>query len=629
VSARAAVAAIGAGPAAYGAEADVLDSRESGRGGAGVPRDPADDRARAKRKRSRRRNIVIAGTAVFLMLAGSGIVGGTYFFDDVTLPENLGNLKQSTVVTYQDGTVMARLGDETRTMVTIDQISDAAQHAVVATEDMSFYTNDGVDFKGIARALVNNVTGGERQGASTITQQYAKAVLERSDATYGRKLREAVLAVKIKERYENDKILEMYLNTVYFGRHAYGIEAAAQAYFGKSAKDLTAAEGMVLAGVIKQPVGADGVSGSPYDPKSNVEMATSRFDWIKGNMVKAKYLKPAEAAAMQYPTNVTAYNPKDAKTSSQFGMKESTGLIVHHVMDEMWKLTMPNGEKRFPNIRNGGLKIVTTIDKSMQKAAVDAADPNSENFKKQKFKITGDGLQAALVAVEPGTGQVKAYYGGADGAGTDYAGIFQDPILNPPTNPNAEIPWSQGGAHPPGSSMKVYTMAAGLIAGTRPTDLGLHRARVPQERPDQVPPGEELQHPTVHPRPDRVHPRRVGVAVAQHPALRARRDGHRHQSDRGGEGRRDPVHVGRRRQPNRSHRPERQVVGALQHGGRDRAVRGHAAGARGRYRGGRGTRPGSQGALHRQGLQEQPADSGLLGGGRRQADPGAQRRHDL
>ena len=297
-----------------------------------------------------------------------------------------------------------------------------------------------------------------RREPPAVLAEYARAVLDRKDISYGRKVREAVLAMKIKEQYDNDTILQMYLNTVYFGRSAYGIEAAAVAYFNKQAKDLTQAEGMVLAGVIKQPVGNDGVSGSPYDPTADPASAKARFDYIKNNMVKLKYLSAADAAAMQYPANVVAYNPKNVELRAQWGMDQPSGLIVHHVMDEIWKLTTPTGEKRFTNIRNGGLKIVTTIDRNMQKAAVDAADFNSATFKAQKFKDPTE-LRAALVAVEPGTGQVKAYYGGPDGKGTDYAGIYQDPV----TTPNEA--WSQGGAHPPGSSMKIYTMAAGLVAG--------------------------------------------------------------------------------------------------------------------------------------------------------------------
>ncbi|MBT8224797.1 MAG: penicillin-binding protein [Dactylosporangium sp.] len=444
------------GRASVGRASAPGSPRASRRGGSAH----GDDRAKARRRRAKRRNIIIAGTAVILMLAGLGLVGMTYYIDDVELPENLDtNLKQSTVITYADGSPMAQLGDQSRTIVTIDQVSKPAQHAVVAAEDTTFYKNDGVDYKGILRAAVNNFTGGERQGASTITQQYARQIADLKEISYARKIREAVLAVKIKQKYTNDKILEMYLNTVYFGRSAYGIEAASQAYFAKSAKDLTAAEGMILAGVIKQP---EGNGGSPYDPTVNEQMAKDRFEYIKGNMVKLEFVPEAEAAAMEYPTNVVPYDPKNAQLRAQWGIDSPTGLIVHHVMDEITQIVVPgaaaDGEKRYPadQIRNAGLKIVTTIDKDMQGHAQAAADPSGDFFKSLKFK-NPDKLQAALVAVEPVTGKVKAYYGGPTGSGTDYAGIFRDPVLG-----SGE--WSQGGMHPPGSTMKVYTLAAGLMS---------------------------------------------------------------------------------------------------------------------------------------------------------------------
>lgn len=411
-----------------------------------------------RRKRAKRRNIAIAGTAVFLMLMGIGLVSATYYVDDVSMPENVegGSLAQSTVVMYSDGTTpMARLGDQTRTIVTFDAIAQGAKDAVVAAEDTSFYNNDGVDLKGIIRAAVNNVTGGDRQGASTITQQYARAVLEDNDVTYARKLREAVLAMKIKERFSDEKILEMYLNTVYFGRGAYGIEAASQAFFGKSAKDLSTAEGMILAGVIKQP---EGNGGSPYDPTVNEQMAKDRFEYVKKNMVKLGYLPEADAAQTQVPT-VKKYNAADAKLKAQWGLDTPTGLIVHHVLDEISQLTVPgtgaDGEKRYKDVRNSGLKIVTTIDKKMQEAAQAAAANNGAFFKSMAFKDS-EKLQAALVAVEPGTGKVKAYYGG-DGKGTDYAGRYKEDILS-------DGEWSQGGMHPPGSTMKIYTLAGALMS---------------------------------------------------------------------------------------------------------------------------------------------------------------------
>jgi membrane peptidoglycan carboxypeptidase len=414
-------------------------------------RGPRNSRA----KRRRRRNIIVSAIAVFIMLTGGGLVGGTYFFDTVDVPADA-TLAESTMIYYADGiTPMAKIGDQSRTVLGDDQIPDVVAHAVVATEDNSFYTNSGIDFRGIARAAWNNVTGGQRQGASTISQQYARSVATLKDISYARKLREAVIARKLNETYTKKQLMAKYLNMVFFGRHAYGIEAAAQAYFGKPTKDLTMAEAMVLAGIIKEP--SPGGKASPYDPTVHPETAIPRFtNYIKPNMVKLGYLSAAEAAAMQYPTTVLKYDPKaDTLSRESFGMTKPTGLVVHHAMDEMSKIMGVDGKPMFTDIKNAGLKIVTTIDPKMQQAAEIAA---SGATKASPLFQQPDKLQGTLVAVAPGTGQVKAYYGGPDGSKIDYAGIYSDPVMASGTLTN-------NGQHPPGSSMKIYTLLAALREG--------------------------------------------------------------------------------------------------------------------------------------------------------------------
>ncbi|UWZ36760.1 penicillin-binding protein [Dactylosporangium roseum] len=420
----------------------------------------------AKAKKRRRRNILIASIAAFIMLAGIGLVSGTYYFDQVALPEDL-TMKQSTTIYYADGvTPMAKIGDENRTVIPITEIPKHVEQAVVAAEDNTFYTNDGVDYKGVIRAAWNNVTGGDRQGASTISQQYARRWAELEGVTYARKLREAVIALKLNKQYDKSKIMEMYLNVVYFGRGAYGIQAAAQAYFGKPAKDLTVAEGMVLAGIIKNP---EGTKGSPFDPNIDKQQALERFNYIKGQMVKLNFVPAAEAdSKMAYPEGkvLTPAQARENAKKTQGSMDKPEGLIVHHVLDEVAALTNPttgqllyedtdpDGKKNFDKIRNGGLKIVTTVDPTVQQIAVREASRNKES----NMNGQPDNLQAALVAVEPGTGAVKAYYGGDKGTGVDYAGCYKDPVLGDGGD-------GCFGAHPPGSTFKVYTLATGLMAG--------------------------------------------------------------------------------------------------------------------------------------------------------------------
>src|SRR3712207_652458 len=164
---------------------------------------------------------------------------------------------------------MARLGDENRTNVALDEVAEPAQQAVLAAENRSFYSDPGISFTGIVRATWNNLTGGSTQGGSTITQQYVKnAILRNSDQTFSRKFQELFLAIKLDNNYTKGQILENYLNTIYYGRGAYGIEAAANTYFGVPAAELTAQQGAVLAVLIRSP--------SRYDPEVSPEDAQDR-----------------------------------------------------------------------------------------------------------------------------------------------------------------------------------------------------------------------------------------------------------------------------------------------------------------------------------------------------------------
>jgi membrane peptidoglycan carboxypeptidase len=260
--------------------------------------------------------------------------------------------------------------------------------------------------------------------------------------SYARKIREAVMAVKINQKYTKDEIMGFYLNTVYFGRGSYGIEAAAESYFGKHASQLTPEEGMVLAAVIKSPEGPDG-----FDPAQNPKNAQDRWaNYVRPNMVKLHFLDGAKAAAMTYPTNILK---PDATSSSaaQYGKDTPTGFVVHHVMDELSHQT----DVKLGNLKTTGYKIYTTIDKTYEDAAIKIADPT---VKGSVMSTQPPRLQAALVAIEPDTGKVLAYYGGHDGSGLDNAGIYSDPVLEDGT--------PSGNHFSPGSTMKVYTMTTAL-----------------------------------------------------------------------------------------------------------------------------------------------------------------------
>jgi membrane peptidoglycan carboxypeptidase len=432
--------------------------------------------------------MIVAALASVIMLTGLLIVFGTYYSASVPLPTSLA-LPQATRITYSNGVVMAQIGSVTRFQVNSDQISDKVKKAVVATEDATFYTNSGIDFKGILRAIVNNVTGGSTQGASTITQQYARqAMALTQDASYSRKLKEAAIAIKMTRDWPKDQILTAYLNTVPFGRGAYGIEAASQAYFHKTNMALTWNEAMVLVDLIKDPNGGE---YDPYHPCANSkgmcpnDTAEARFEYTRGQMVKLGYITTAQAASPDFTYPQTAVSPKLLADGQS--LSSPVGFIVRQVMSELilskdrktgqpWVLPGTN-TPAFSELalENGGYTITTTINKQAEDAAIGAAD-----FKKTTspgYHTVPQGTDGELVSIAPQTGRVIAYYGGDDGTGLDYAGISLNLNLN--LDPNAPAsPASSAvgddaikalglaGAHrDPGSSMKTITMAAALSAG--------------------------------------------------------------------------------------------------------------------------------------------------------------------
>jgi membrane peptidoglycan carboxypeptidase len=405
-----------------------------------------------------RHKILSAGTALLLVLTGLGGVYGGYLFASVPTPEEL-SLPQATTVYYADGsTPMAKLGSENRTLLTYDEMNDAVREAIVAAEDQTFWTNEGIDFKGVLRAAWNNFTGGELQGASTITQQYARVAADLSGVTYSRKLKEAVMAWKLSDKYDKKQVLEFYLNTVPFGRGAYGIEAAAQAYLGKTAnrnapaaQQVTMAEAMVLVAMVKQPnPNPDNPDGEPgYDPtRSEIALDNSkaRWEYVRQGLIATAALTPAEAAALVYPDTVVPWDPA-AHTS---GMDAPTGLVVSHALSEL-RQTDQFKNKTIEYIQNGGFRIITTIDPRAQQAAQKAADIHQDGTP-EALRGQPANWRAALVAVEPGTGRVLAYYGGENGIGADYAGWYFE-----------EDGTAVGfGQHPPGSTFKVYDLAEAL-----------------------------------------------------------------------------------------------------------------------------------------------------------------------
>ncbi|WP_205324147.1 transglycosylase domain-containing protein [Glycomyces sp. YM15] len=377
--------------------------------------------------RRKKRKIAALGLAV-LVLAAAAFVVGSVFYATVDLPEALDDdLSQGSTVYYSDGTtVMGELAAEKRTSVDLDEIADDVENAVVAAEDANFHKHPGVDAKGVLRAIVNNLKGGDQQGASTLTQQYVGLVADiRGDGSYLRKAREAAMAMKMEEEFTKDEILNHYLNIVYFGRGAYGVEAAAQEFFGLSAAELSTSQSALLVAQIKSPDG-------PYDPRDpygqggNVEEATERWEYVLDQMVATGRLEAVKRDA------ITALPETLDPTNDPEGLGPEGFITNGFVLRELAEAGIGTDE-----VLRGGFDIVTTLDADLQELAV-------ERTGIREVAAEDENMAAALTALEPGTGAVLAYYGGENGAGLDLA---------------ADV------GHRPGTSFNTVVLAAALEFG--------------------------------------------------------------------------------------------------------------------------------------------------------------------
>ncbi|MDP9093826.1 MAG: penicillin-binding protein [Actinomycetota bacterium] len=376
------------------------------------------------RKRRVWRRVGIIGTWLLGLVALLMVVTVVLFYTltNVPRPESL-TLPQTASILYADGSVMARIYEQNRTIVKLDQVPPQVRWEVLAAEDRGFYSEPGVSIKGTIRAAMSDLSGGYAQGGSGITQQYVKNAYLSNSRTLSRKLKELMIAVKLSRQYSKDQILEFYLNTIYFGRGAYGIEAAAQAYFGVDVSKLSEAQGAVLASSIRSP--------GYYDPAVNPAAAKARWTYVLDGMVTTGHLTRAREAALTYPKVLRPSSATDAVTGP-------TALIVNRVLAEL----QANGISK-DDIYARGMHIQTTIDPKAQRAAVSAITQTFANLTPKQRN-----LKNALVAVNPATGAVLAYYGGPNG--TNYAG-----------KPDY-VDYAAFGSRPPGSSFKPFTLATAL-----------------------------------------------------------------------------------------------------------------------------------------------------------------------
>ncbi|MZE68585.1 penicillin-binding protein [Streptomyces sp. SID5789] len=327
------------------------------------------------------------------------LVGGFFLgYHLVQIPAaNAAATKQSNVYLYADGSVLARDGEVNRESVGLARISKDAQHAVLAAEDRDFYSESAIDPGAMVRAGWNTATGKGKQSGSTITQQYVKNYYLAQEQTVTRKVKEFFISIKLDREKSKSEILEGYLNTSFFGRGAYGIQAAAQAYYGIDAKDLTAGQGAYLASLLNAP--------SQYDVVAHPEnkgAAESRWNYVMKGMVDKGWLSASERAAAKFPV------PKQSTVSTS--MSGQRGYVVNIVKDYL----VQNGIVDEEELDRGGYRITTTLQKDKQNAFVKAVDDKLMSQLDKKERKVDNYVRAGGASVDPKTGKVVAMYNGID-----------------------------------------------------------------------------------------------------------------------------------------------------------------------------------------------------------------------
>ncbi|QXJ26646.1 penicillin-binding protein [Actinomadura graeca] len=334
-------------------------------------------------------------------------------------------IKQESVITYRDGSALARIGTH-RESLPLEKIPRHVQNAVLAAEDRNFWNEPGISPTGVARALVKTATGGDVQGGSTITQQLARNYFEglSQDRTISRKLKEILISIRAGQEIDKKEILKLYLNTVYFGRSAYGIQAASRAYFHTTVDKIDESQAAMLAAMIQRPT-----YFASYGPASNPakKALIERWNYVLDGMEKEEWIDPAKRASAKFPQTQKQWS--DVKGGPQ------DGYLQDRVMRELKVLGID--EKQ---VETGGLKITTTFDKRLQDTTAAVV-----NQVKRESNL-GNDIHFGLTAIDPKTGGVVASYGGRSYARQQFDDSFQGTVQ-------------------PGSSFKPIVLATALDQG--------------------------------------------------------------------------------------------------------------------------------------------------------------------
>ncbi|WP_436772116.1 transglycosylase domain-containing protein [Yinghuangia sp. YIM S09857] len=373
--------------------------------------------------------------AMFLFFIGSliGLAGLAYSL--VEIPDvNAATQIQSNIYYYSDGTTeIGQSGKYNRQNVKLDQVPKDVQHAVLAAENRTFYSDSGVSPKGLTRAAVAMAKGGPTQGGSTITQQYVKNAFLSQEQSFERKFKEMFIAIKVDRQMTKDEILAGYLNTSFYGRNAYGIQAAAQAYYNKNVNDLTVGEGAYISTLLNAPSINDvWVNGEVSESRLN--RVQGRWKWILNGMVEMKWIDQATADAQQFPMPIKPQPAAGKKGQAGYLMQVANDYLIDHKLVSAEELAL------------GGYKIVTTFDKAKQDAAVAAVEQQLTARLKPDQREADKYLRTGVASVLPGDGAVVALYGGPD---------FFKQEFNDATRDDIQV----------GSTFKPFVVAAALRDG--------------------------------------------------------------------------------------------------------------------------------------------------------------------
>ncbi|GAA2242860.1 penicillin-binding protein [Streptomyces ruber] len=345
----------------------------------------------------------------FFTLCLLGMLGFVALYLLIGVPAgNAAAQQQSNVYKYSDGSTLARSGEGVnRQIVDLAEVPKDVQRTFVAAENKSFYDDAGVDFKGTARGLINTLSGKGKQGGSTITQQYVKNYYLTSDQTISRKLKELVISLKVDREKSKDEILAGYINTSYYGRGAYGIQAAAQAYYRVDADRLTVEQGAYLAALLQAPSQYDWAVASDTSKK----LVRERWDYVLNNMVEMKWLDKAQRDAMEFPV------PQEPQGAP--GLEGQTGYLVEAANKELARQLVAQGsatdtDEALAMVDKGGWTVTLNVDKKKQTQLEESVkDTLTSKLDPEKRDVDGD-VQAGAVSVDPKTGKVLAMYGGVD-----------------------------------------------------------------------------------------------------------------------------------------------------------------------------------------------------------------------